>query len=180
MGKECELCSVGEHWFKVGVDMRDKQILWEAYKILRDVCEQDGQCTNCVLYESCKDLPRAPHQIIQDMHYDLYLKPLFGEKESEAWGASLDFFKKLWYNNYSKWERKKKILRVVLAGPTTRELARIFAPISPNKFWKRPPSSSLSTIFSRKGWFIALSWALTAGSRPAFSSTHIEIKSPDS
>lgn len=65
--------------------MRDKQILWEAYKILRDVCEEDGQCPNCVLYESCKDLPRMPHEIIKDFHYDLYLKPLFekGEEENE-------------------------------------------------------------------------------------------------
>ena len=56
--------------------MTQSEILWEAYKILRDVCEQDGQCPNCVLYESCKDLPRMPHEIIKEMHCDLYLKAL--------------------------------------------------------------------------------------------------------
>ena len=62
--------------------MRNKQILWEAYKILRDVCEEDGQCPNCVLYESCRDLPRMPHEIIKDFHYDLFVKPLFEKGES--------------------------------------------------------------------------------------------------
>ena len=63
--------------------MEDKDILWEAYKILRDVCEEDGQCPNCILYESCKDLPRMPHRIIKDFHYVLFVKPLFEKGEEE-------------------------------------------------------------------------------------------------
>jgi hypothetical protein len=45
------------------------------------VCEEDGQCPNCILYESCKDLPRMPHRIIKDFHYDLFVKPLFNKEE---------------------------------------------------------------------------------------------------
>ena len=61
--------------------MEDKDILWEAYKILRDVCEEDGQCPNCILYESCKDLPRMPHKIIHDFHQDLFTRSRFSKGE---------------------------------------------------------------------------------------------------
>ena len=64
----------------MGISKEQADILWEAYKILRDVCEEDGQCPNCILYESCKDLPRIPHRIIKDFHYDLYAKPILDKE----------------------------------------------------------------------------------------------------
>ena len=56
--------------------MTDKEIFWESYKIIRDVCETDGQCPNCPLYESCKSCDEMPHRIIKNFYFDLYVKPL--------------------------------------------------------------------------------------------------------
>ena len=66
--------------------MEPKDILWEAYKILRDVCEGAPSCgKRCPLYETCyRELHMAmPHHLIKDFHYDLFVKPLFEKGENE-------------------------------------------------------------------------------------------------
>ena len=54
--------------------MKDKDILWRAYEIIKEVCEQDGNCSHCPLYESCKECESEPHFIIKNFWYDLFGK----------------------------------------------------------------------------------------------------------
>lgn len=56
--------------------MKDKDILWRAYEIIKEVCEQDANCSQCPLYESCQECECEPHLIIKNFWYDLYVKPL--------------------------------------------------------------------------------------------------------
>ena len=62
--------------------MEDKDILWRAYEIIKGVCEEEGYCSQCPLYESCQECECEPHLIIRDFWYDLYDK-----KESETDGT---------------------------------------------------------------------------------------------
>ena len=70
--------------------MDDKEILWAAYRIIRDACENSGTCgERCPLYETCKDCNTEPHKFIQNLHYDLFTKPIleslkFEDKPFEA------------------------------------------------------------------------------------------------
>ena len=54
--------------------MKDKDILWRAYEIIKEVCEQDGNCSQCPLYESCQECESEPHFIIKNFWYDLFGK----------------------------------------------------------------------------------------------------------
>lgn len=58
--------------------MTQSEILWEAYKIVRDVCEASKSCgIGCPLYETCKDLDIEPHRVIKNLQYDICVRPIF-------------------------------------------------------------------------------------------------------
>lgn len=58
--------------------MTKSEILWEAYKIVRDTCEASPSCgERCPLWESCKDLDIEPHRVIKNLQYDICIRPIF-------------------------------------------------------------------------------------------------------
>ena len=56
--------------------MKDKDILWRAYEIIKEICTENSGCSQCPLYESCQECECEPYLIIRDFWYDLYAKPL--------------------------------------------------------------------------------------------------------
>ena len=64
--------------------MTQSEIIWEAYKIIRDACENSETCgERCPLYETCKGCDTEPHKFIKNLHYDLFTKPIFDKLKFE-------------------------------------------------------------------------------------------------